>query len=209
MPNTWQPLITRGVVYIGIAASATLLAILVGQSLSQTRLGAQAVVGASSRSAFAVEFDPPEVNFSEVQTGSKATATVRLLNRGTETVRIADVVTTCGCTVAEAPRDPIAPGDEVEVTVRMSVPGKAGTAANKAIRFLFDGRTERVTLPVRATARDFIESRPARLPVAHVPERVITLTAADGDLPQRGAVQLHLRHRGQLRPNHQSGDAHR
>ncbi len=57
-------------------------------------------------------------NFGEIKTGDTAIIKFRFRNSGDKPLFITEVVSSCGCTVADYPRDMIAAGEEGVVTAR-------------------------------------------------------------------------------------------
>lgn len=51
------------------------------------------------------------------EAAGKATRYVRFVNEDTEPIVVSDVIPSCGCTVAEFPEDPVAPGDTARIAV--------------------------------------------------------------------------------------------
>lgn len=72
-------------------------------------------------------FDDTLVSFGVVSEGHVFTHTFSFVNEGPGTALIADVSTTCGCTVPKTwPRTPLAPGDRGEVEVSFDTHEKSG-----------------------------------------------------------------------------------
>lgn len=55
-------------------------------------------------------------------------------NIGNDTLVIKDISADCGCTVPKFRRDPVAPGDSVEVTVRFNGEGRKSGRFRKVLR---------------------------------------------------------------------------
>jgi len=175
--------VRRLALYAGIGVSAMGLAVLVGESLPPPRMGDVAAAASSSaeESVFRVEVEPAEVDFGEVQKATRATTTVTIHNRGTHPVRIADIATTCGCTVAQEPEESIGPGESAEVEVRMSVGTRIGKRTTKTLTFRFEGTNESIKLPVSSTPVMLVASTPATVEM-HDSDTCLPLTirAEDG-----------------------------
>lgn len=151
--STRLHLFRSAITLIGILAAATALGLLIPAGLEPTAADDFAVAGTSP---VEVELWPSEVDFGEVQAGTRATTTVKLVNKGRRPVKVQDIVTTCGCTVASTPADPIPPGDHAEIDVRMSANDKAGRRTTKTLTFLFEDSDVRLKLPVSSTSAEFI-----------------------------------------------------
>ncbi len=75
----------------------------------------------------------PEMTFAQVKhdfgnlkVGEAVTHVFKFSNTGTAPLVISDIRTSCGCTTPQYTRDPVAPGQEGEITVRFDSAGKSG-----------------------------------------------------------------------------------
>jgi hypothetical protein len=73
-----------------------------------------------------VQFAETEFKFGTITEGDKVQHTFKIQNTGTKPLIIANAWGSCGCTVPEYPKDPIAPGAESEVKVTFNSTGKKG-----------------------------------------------------------------------------------
>lgn len=75
--------------------------------------------------------DSTTLVLGEVKAGQEVELTWKFKNVGQKPLIIQDVAPTCGCTVADKPKEPIAPGEEgvIKATYRSS--GDAGQHVNK------------------------------------------------------------------------------
>lgn len=73
-----------------------------------------------------ITFAEASHDFGDIQQGDKVEHTFTFKNSGTEPLILSNVLTTCGCTATNWPRDPIAPGKSGEITVRFNSAGKMG-----------------------------------------------------------------------------------
>lgn len=72
-------------------------------------------------------FEDTVVSFGTVSEGFVFSHTFSFVNKGPGTALIADVSTTCGCTVPKTwPREPLAPGERGEVEVSFDTHEKSG-----------------------------------------------------------------------------------
>ncbi|MEM1216586.1 MAG: DUF1573 domain-containing protein [Bacteroidota bacterium] len=71
-------------------------------------------------------FAEERYDFGEVDAGAVIEHTYTFTNSGTVPLLISDVRSTCGCTVAEWPKAPIAPGSSGRIPVRFDTKGKSG-----------------------------------------------------------------------------------
>ncbi|HMO39573.1 MAG TPA: DUF1573 domain-containing protein [Saprospiraceae bacterium] len=78
-----------------------------------------------------MEFEETEFDFGVVQEGQKVSHTYKFKNTGTEPLVLSNAQGSCGCTVPQWPRDPIAPGKSGEIVVEFNTQGKAGNRNQK------------------------------------------------------------------------------
>lgn len=74
-------------------------------------------------------------DFGDIKQGDKVEHVFTFKNTGTEPLILSNVLTTCGCTAPDWPRDPIAPGKEATISVRFNSAGKMGRQ-NKVITII-------------------------------------------------------------------------
>lgn len=77
-------------------------------------------------------FKEKSFDFGDIKQGETVTHKFSFENTGNAPLIITNVSATCGCTVPEWPRDPIAPGEKSVMTVRFNSTGKMGVQ-NKVI----------------------------------------------------------------------------
>ena len=73
-----------------------------------------------------ISFSEPTYEFSRVDAGAVVTHDFAFTNEGKVPLIISDVRSTCGCTVADWPKTPIAPGDGGVIPVRFDTKNKNG-----------------------------------------------------------------------------------
>ena len=73
-----------------------------------------------------VKFAETEYDFGKVKDGEKVTHVYKFTNTGKEPLIINSAKGSCGCTVPEWPKDPVAPGATGEIKVEFNSKGKAG-----------------------------------------------------------------------------------
>lgn len=76
-----------------------------------------------------ISFPESEFDFGEIQDGEKITHTFKFTNTGSEPLVISKAVGSCGCTVPDWPKEPIAPGKTGEIKVQYDSRGKGATKA--------------------------------------------------------------------------------
>lgn len=79
-----------------------------------------------------ISFSEKEFNFGEVESGEIVEHVFAFTNSGEAPLIISNAKASCGCTVPEWPKDPIAPGDEGKIKVRFDSKGKSGVQ-NKVV----------------------------------------------------------------------------
>ena len=67
-----------------------------------------------------------EFHFGKINEGDKVEHTFKVQNTGNKPLIIANAWGSCGCTVPEYPKEPIAPGTTAEVKVTFNSTGKKG-----------------------------------------------------------------------------------
>ena len=73
-----------------------------------------------------IEFDESEFDFGDLHQGEKAEHIFQFRNAGNQPVVIENVLSTCGCTAPEWPKDPILPGKAGSIKVIFDSSGKIG-----------------------------------------------------------------------------------
>jgi hypothetical protein len=73
-----------------------------------------------------ISFARNEHNFGTITQGEKVKTKFKFTNSGTENLVITNATGSCGCTVPEYPKEPIAPGKTGEILVEFNSEGKEG-----------------------------------------------------------------------------------
>ncbi|MDN5204972.1 DUF1573 domain-containing protein [Fulvivirgaceae bacterium BMA10] len=79
-----------------------------------------------------IVFAENKYDFKDITQGDKVSHTFQFENVGNEPLIISDVLTTCGCTVPQYPKEPIAPGKSGKIDVVFNSRGKQGVQ-NKVV----------------------------------------------------------------------------
>ncbi len=77
-----------------------------------------------SKGAAEAIFDKEEFDFGTVEEGEVVKTTFTITNSGKSNLIITDAKATCGCTIPEWPKEPIAPGKTGEIKVSFNTLGK-------------------------------------------------------------------------------------
>jgi hypothetical protein len=65
-----------------------------------------------------IEFKSEVIDYGEIDKGSDGVRVFEFTNTGNVPLVITDVTSSCGCTIPEKPKDPIAPGETGEIKVK-------------------------------------------------------------------------------------------
>jgi hypothetical protein len=96
-----------------------------------------------------IVFTEYEHNFGKVRQGSKVSHIFNFTNKGDENLVIESAVTTCGCTVPQYSKKPVAPGKEGTLEVVFDTSGRNGMQT-KTITVRTNARTPVVLLKITA-----------------------------------------------------------
>ncbi|MEZ4859280.1 MAG: DUF1573 domain-containing protein [Flavobacteriaceae bacterium] len=77
-----------------------------------------ALVSFAAQAQAKIEFKTDTVDYGEIAKGSDGVRVFEFTNTGSEALIISDVKSSCGCTVPEKPKDPIAPGKTGQIKVK-------------------------------------------------------------------------------------------
>ena len=86
--------------------------------------GAQAQQTAASGPV--ISFKEKSIDFGDIVQGAKVEHTFVRTNTGNAPLVISNVAATCGCTVPNWPKEPVAPGSSAEIKVSFNSTGKMG-----------------------------------------------------------------------------------
>lgn len=114
-------IINLGIVALLIMASCN--------NQGQSNAASSASVSATSIDAAdapVFEFDKDSYDFGQIKAGEKVAYDFKFTNVGKSPLIISDAVATCGCTVPEYPKEPVAPGEEAIIHVVFDSAGKQG-----------------------------------------------------------------------------------
>ncbi len=97
-----------------------------------------------------IKFEKDFIDFGKLTEGEIATCSFKFKNVGKSDLIISSVTANCGCTVADYPREPIAPGKEGQITVRYDSEGSAGIRIQKQVSVLANTSPSTTTLRIAA-----------------------------------------------------------
>ncbi|HPK10496.1 MAG TPA: DUF1573 domain-containing protein [Saprospiraceae bacterium] len=113
-------------------------------------------------------FDEMEYDFGKIMDGDKATHMYKFTNTGKEPLVISNAKGSCGCTVPEWPREPIAPGAKGEIKVVFDSRGKGkvgGQMQTKTVTLTANTDPQTTTLRIKGMVDKNAED--ATAPAAH------------------------------------------
>ncbi len=99
--------------------------------------------GGAPKSGAAFTFEKKYHDFGTIKAGEKVSTTFVFTNSGTAPLIISDIITPCGCTVPEWPKEPILPGEKKEIKVEFNSAGKDGIL-RKALRIISNASGDNV-----------------------------------------------------------------
>ena len=108
------------------------------------------------------------------------TGYARFVNTGPEEVIITGMRPSCGCTSADYPKDPIAPGDTATVSFTYDPAGRPGRF-NKYVR-VYIGSSDTFKIPIYGNVLGTPQSLSALYPVVSGPLRLTTANLFGGDV---------------------------
>lgn len=110
-------------IFAGIMCAAIASFCLSACSEGASRPGSASVQGGNTTT---VQWLDSSKNFGKITEGQKLSVSFRFKNTGSSPLVIASVQPSCGCTVADYPREPIPPGGEGEITGEFDSNGREG-----------------------------------------------------------------------------------
>ena len=84
------------------------------------------IVAPGSNTLTSIEWIEPKKDLGTINEGQKLQISFHLKNTGTAPLVLQSVVPGCGCTVADYPKEPIAPGKEADITASFDSKGREG-----------------------------------------------------------------------------------
>ena len=105
------------------------------------------------------------------ESGGKVACTMQMVNIADTAISIIEVRSSCGCTAARYPKQPIAPGDTATITLVFNPNGRPGTFA-KSVAVRLSSPPLRTSLTVRGTVRASESTLTRRYPTIAGPLRL-------------------------------------
>lgn len=105
------------------------------ESTGSSASPAEAAAPADLAGAPVMKFEEEQYDFGTITTGQKVSYEFKFKNTGKTPLIISDAQATCGCTVPDYPREPVAPGAEGTIKVIFDSSGKLGMQ-NKVVTII-------------------------------------------------------------------------
>jgi hypothetical protein len=105
---------------------------------------------ATNAEAPVISFQETTHDFGSIKEGEVVKHTFIFTNTGKSPLVIESASSTCGCTVPEVPKEPIAPGAEGKIEVQFSSAGKGGTQQMKVISIKANTQPEITQVNIKA-----------------------------------------------------------
>lgn len=100
-----------------------------------------------------IKFDEDKVDFGNILQDSEHTKIFSFTNTGSEPLIIENAKGSCGCTVPQYPKEPIAPGETGEITV-VYKPGKQLNKQNKTVTITANTEPAKTILTLTADVKE-------------------------------------------------------
>jgi len=108
-----------------------------------------------------IVFETPEHDFGSIKEGEQVEHTFKFKNTGVAPLIIESAKSTCGCTVPQWPKEPVAPGESGEVTVKYNSKNKSGLQT-KPINIIANTWPKLTSAKIKVTVEKSEESTTAK-----------------------------------------------
>ena len=115
-----------------------------------------------------VEYETMVYDYGEVKEGAKVKYSYKFKNTGSEPLVISDAKGSCGCTVPDWPREPIAPGASGEIKVEFDSKGKGtddGSKQTKRVTVTANTNPAQTYLTISGIVKKDPNAKPETIPV--------------------------------------------
>lgn len=99
-----------------------------------------------------IEFSEQSFDFGEINEGDLVNHVFKFKNTGSSPLVIKDATASCGCTVPNWPKEPVAPGAEGEIKVEFNSTGKAGLNTKK-VNVMANTNPEVTTVEIKVNVK--------------------------------------------------------
>ena len=118
----------------GIAGVLCAIAVLTAPAASYPAAKVDMPAADSPESAPGMRFDSDVFDFGDITADTIRSHSFVLTNDGTAPLVITKVYSSCGCTTAEHPKDPVMPGDTARIVVTFNPAGRSDGYFTKLVR---------------------------------------------------------------------------
>ena len=125
--------------------------------------------------------DEPHVTISNHAAASQAEAVFQIVNTSGAPMTITRAKTSCGCTVAEWPKDPIAPGATAVIRATLKSGRNPGASVTRTVHLFIAGERTPVELRVTVQTAQWVVPSLTQVELSTLATHGLTLTAADGE----------------------------
>ena len=103
-----------------------------------------------SKDSFPIlHIENPSYNFGDIEQGKIVEHSFNIKNNGNLPLIISNVITTCGCTAPEWPKEPIAPNNSTSIKIVFDSRGKAGIQ-NKVVTIISNAQIPQSRIKIKA-----------------------------------------------------------
>lgn len=135
--------------------------------------------------ALTVSVVPEVVDFGVIARGASGERVVQIVNRSTGPATLHRVVSSCSCTTASGPSEPIPPGGKADLIVRLKSPSRTRRPLAVELTLSFKEDHEQIALPIRAKVVEI--PPPAAEAAQHTPYSSPVIERTGPRQPWRGA----------------------
>lgn len=100
-----------------------------------------------------IKFEEESHNFGEVKQGEKVSHKFTFKNTGNQPLVLSNVLSSCGCTVTDWPKEPVQPGKSSEIEVKFNSTNRMGKE-NKVITIFSNAVTPQTRIKITANVVD-------------------------------------------------------
>jgi ankyrin repeat protein len=106
-----------------------------------------------------VKLEPELLDLGEMVVDTAKSGKVKITNISDKPITVSKAITSCGCTTAGVPKEPIAPGASAEVEISLKPGPKPGVPLSKRVTFQIDGHAP-VMLTVQGKVPAYVTLTP-------------------------------------------------
>jgi len=123
--------------------------------------------------------EPAQLYLGEISTGDSGIGSIKLMNSGTEVMKLVECKSSCGCTTTNCPKgQEIAPGESIELEVRLNAGAMPSDRISKSLTYVIEHHPL-ITVPVTAKVVSYIAIEPEVLDTDISLDGTVTLRAID------------------------------